>query len=220
MGIIVDLIIILILGLSIYNGYKKGLVKSLLKLCTSILAIIIALILYKSFVNFVVENTTIDNNIQMSLQEIMTQNVNDDNEELINEDSGVPKPIVKYLNENVKESVDDKKEIAITETSKAASVLIVNIACILILYIIAKILLIILTVFVDVVAKLPVINKFNEVGGIIYGVLEGVIIILIILTLISVITPLVGNYQLSNIILESYVGKLLYNSNIFLNLIF
>lgn len=220
MGIVVDLIIILILGLCIFNGYKKGLAKSLLKLLTSLIAIIIAIVLYKPFVNFVIERTTIDDNIKFSLEKIINQNTDHENEDLVNEESGIPKPIADYLNNNIKQSAETQKEAAISETSKAAAELIINAACVVIIYIIAKILLKIITLFIDIFASLPVIKQFNELGGIIYGIIEGIVILLIIVTLISVITPLIGNYEIPNMILDSHIGKFLYNNNIFLNLIF
>ena len=220
MGIVVDLIIILILGLCIFNGYKKGLAKSLLKLLTSLIAIIIAIVLYKPFVNFVIERTTIDDNIKFSLEKIINQNTDHENEDLVNEESGIPKPIANYLNNNIKQSAETQKEVAISETSKAAAELIINAACVVIIYIIAKILLKIITLFIDIFASLPVIKQFNELGGIIYGIIEGIVILLIIVTLISVITPLIGNYAIPNMILDSHIGKFLYNNNIFLNLIF
>ncbi len=220
MGIVVDLIIILILGLCIFNGYKKGLAKSLLKLLTSLIAIIIAIVLYKPFVNFVIERTTIDDNIKFSLEKIINQNTDHENEDLVNEESGIPKPIANYLNNNIKQSAETQKEAAISESSKAAAELIINAACVVIIYIIAKILLKIITLFIDIFASLPVIKQFNELGGIIYGIIEGIVILLIIVTLISVITPLIGNYEIPNMILDSHIGKFLYNNNIFLNLIF
>ncbi len=222
MGIVVDLIIILIFAVCIFNGYRKGLVKSLLKLLTSVLAIIIAIALHKPLVDFVITSTTIDDNIQLSIEKMINQN-NDDNEtskEMVSEDSSMPKPIINYLNTNLKDTVEAQKQQAITEVSKNTAKIIVNIGCIIIIYILSKIILKILTVFIDIFAKIPVIKQFNELGGIIYGILEALIIILIVLTLISVIAPLIGNYEIPNIIQESYIGKFLYNSNIFLNLIF
>ena len=78
----------------------------------------------------------------------------------------------------------------------------------------------ILTIFTDIISKLPIIKQCNKLGGIIYGILEAFVILLIICTIISIITPLIGDYTISNIILESFIGKILYNNNIFLNLIF
>lgn len=225
MGIIVDLIIILLFFACIYGGYKRGLANCLLKVLTSVLAIIIALVLYKPFVNFIIKNTTIDDNIALSIEKIVNQNSNEENgengnEKVINDDSGIPKPIANYINSNVKNAVNEKKSEAISEVSKNASVLIVNIAGIIIIYIIAKIILKILTVFTDIVSKLPIIKQCNQLGGIIYGILEAFIILLIIFTIISCLVPLIGDYTISNIILQSSIGRILYNNNIFLNLIF
>lgn len=219
MGIIVDLVIVLIFFACIFGGYKRGLARCLLKVLTSVLAIVIAVILYKPFVNFIVESTTIDDNIALSFEKIINQNSNTDGD-LISEDSGIPKPVTKYINNNVQNAVSEEREKAISEVSENAAILIIDIAGVIIIYIIAKILLKILTVFTDIVAKLPVIKQFNELGGIIYGLLEAIVIILIIATIISIITPLMGNYTLTDIILQSYIGKIFYNNNLFLNLIF
>ena len=49
MGIIVDLIIIAVVLLFIFLGYKKGLTGSLIKLLSFIIAIVVAFVLYKPF---------------------------------------------------------------------------------------------------------------------------------------------------------------------------
>ena len=130
------------------------------------------------------------------------------------------KPIAEYVNNNIKETANEKKEQAVTEVSKKAAILVVDIAGIIIIFILTKILLKILTIFLDLVTKLPVIKQCNELGGVIYGILEGLLIILIILALISVITPLTGHYEISEMIMSSTIGKFLYNNNIFLNIFF
>ena len=211
MGIIVDLIIILIISACVYGGYRHGLARCLLKFLTSILAIIIALFLYKPFVNFIINNTTIDDHIALSFEKVMNNN-SGNNDKIVSDDSGLPKPIENYMNKNIKETVDEKKEAAISEVSKNAAILIIDIA--------GKIILKILTIFTDIISKLPIIKQCNKLGGIIYGILEAFVILLIICTIISIITPLIGDYTISNIILKSFIGKILYNNNIFLNLIF
>ena len=62
MGIIVDLIIVGILVLCIFLGYKRGLTGSLLKIVTFLLALIIAFILFKPVSNFIINNTKLDEN--------------------------------------------------------------------------------------------------------------------------------------------------------------
>ena len=225
MGIIVDLIIILIIGLCTFLGYKKGLAKCILKLATSLIAIFIAITLYRPFVNFVVQSTIIDENIQLSLEKVMNTSMENsqgqnDNGDLVKEDSGIPKPIVEYLNSNIKNELNEKKQDAVVSVARGATILIVNIACFIAIFIIVKILLQILTILIDIVSKLPVIKQFNEVGGLLYGILEGLFIILIIMTTISIIVPLTGAYEIANTILESYIGSFFYNNNIILNIIF
>lgn len=223
MAFIVDIVIILIIGLCMFLGYKNGLAKSLLKLCTSIIALVLALMLYKPLVNFVINKTTIDENIQLSLERVMKNGIEDknaDDSKIVKEDSGIAKPIAEYLNNNFKSTVDNKKEEAVSTVSRNAAILIVDITCILVVYLAAKVILKILTIVTDIITKIPLIKQFNEAGGLIFGVLEGLLIVLIILTLISVITPLTGNYYMSNLVSESKIGGFLYNSNIILNLIF
>lgn len=222
MGIVVDLIVVLIFILCIFTGYKRGLAKCLLKIVTSILAIIMAFILYKPFVNFLMQSTTIDDNIELSIEKIINQNTANEsnNKEIVSEDSNLPKPVIKYINSSIQSKVNEEKSIAVKEVSKSATVLIINITCGIIIYIISKILLKILTILIDVVSKLPVIKQCNELGGILYGILEALVIILIILTLIAVITPLIGNLGITNIIMQSYITKFIYSNNILLNIIF
>ncbi len=238
MGIVVDLIIVLIVGLCVFIGYKKGLTKCLLKLLTAFIAIIVAVVFYKSLADFVVQSTTIDENIQLSLEKVIntskeesqeasneeeTDSTQTDNKEekiLISEDSGIPKPIINYLNNNVNQSVQSKKEEAISTVSRSATIIIVNIACFIIIYILTKIVLKIFVVLTDIVTRLPLIKQFNEIGGLLYGLIEGVFIIFIVMTVISVITPLTGAYEIANTILESHIGSFFYNNNIILNIIF
>ena len=69
MGIIVDLIIIAVVLLFIFLGYKKGLVKLGIGLCAGIIAIAISLILYRPITNIVINTTNIDENIEQQIIE-------------------------------------------------------------------------------------------------------------------------------------------------------
>ena len=224
MGIVVDLLILLIIGLCIFNGYRKGLARCILKLVTTIIALFIAIALFRPFVNFVVNNTIIDENIQLSLEKVMNnaieENKDENNTDLVKEDSGVPKPIADYLNNNLKSSANQTKEEAVVSVARGAAILIVDIACFILIYIMVKIVLKILTILIDIVSKLPIIKQFNEVGGLIFGFIEGVFIILLVMTAVAIFTPLTGAYEVATIILQSNLGAFFYNNNIFLNMIF
>ena len=59
MGIIIDIVIVAFILLSIYLGYKKGLVSLGVQVFAFIIALIITFILYRPIANFIVNNTTI-----------------------------------------------------------------------------------------------------------------------------------------------------------------
>jgi uncharacterized membrane protein required for colicin V production len=217
MGLVVDGIILLIIGGCVFTGYKRGLAKSLLKLLTSILAVIIAIVLYKPLVNFVTDNTLIDDNIQYSIEKVI--NSGDESKTEVSEDSSMPKPVIEFINDGLK-NVDEAKEKTVSEVSKNAARLIVMIGSILVIFIITKIILQIITILFDLFSKIPVIKQCNELGGIIYGFLEGIVVVLILLALIAVLTPIAGNTAVVEMIEQSFIGKMLYDSNILLNLIF
>ena len=67
---------------------------------------------------------------------------------------------------------------------------------------------------------MPLIKQCDKIGGILYGVLQGFFIIFIGCALITVISPIVNQYALLEIINQSYIGNIICNNNILLKLIF
>ena len=64
MWIVFDLLVIGIIALCTFIGYKQGLVKAIIKILSFVIAIVIALILYKPVSNIIIKNTSIDDNIK------------------------------------------------------------------------------------------------------------------------------------------------------------
>lgn len=69
MAILIDLIVIGIIILSTFLGYKKGLIGVAFKIISFIIAILITLILYKPVSNLIIEKTTWDDAIQNVIYE-------------------------------------------------------------------------------------------------------------------------------------------------------
>ena len=67
MAIAVDLMVLSIVLLFVFLGYKRGLVKVAFKLCTFFIAIILAFMLYKPVAKIVIENTNIDETIESKI---------------------------------------------------------------------------------------------------------------------------------------------------------
>ena len=70
------------------------------------------------------------------------------------------------------------------------------------------------TALANLVSKLPILNQFNKLGGVIYGILRGLLIVYIILLLVN----LSGEIEPQNVVYtsvqDSYIGKMMNENNI------
>ena len=188
MGIVLDLIIVLLLVINIIIGYKKGLVEVVFNICAFIIALVVALILYKPVSNIVIKNTNIYDKIRETI-------VNNNNEE--------EQSIVKDVQNKTKEQLAD-----------VISIKAVNIIVAIVLFIIARIAVILLKTVLEGIAELPIIKQFNQIGGIGYGILKGFLLIYILVTLLFFVNAIVGNNKVSAVVEESFITKVLYENNI------
>lgn len=218
MSIIVDLIILGILILCIVSGYRKGLTGSLLKIVSFLLAVIIAFVLFKPVSNFIINNTNWDENLEQGIRNTV---ISDEKSQTTQaENQNAPSVLIDYINNAVEEAGDTAKEDIVNATARNVSITIINAGVWICLFIIARIILVFIKGLANLITKLPVIKQFDNLGGIIYGVLEALIIIYVILAIISFISPLVSNFGIINAIQKSFIGNIMYNNNLLLKLIF
>ena len=212
MSIIVDLVILAIFIICIIIGYVRGLTGSLIKILSFVLSIVIAFILFVPISNLIINNTQIDDNLEQSIREMIIGNSEE-------EEQKMPEAITDYIEQQVESASDSAKEAIADSTAREVSLTIVKAGTWIVLFIVARILLIFLRFITALIAKLPVIKQFDKLGGIIYGVIEGLIIIYVLLAIISFVSPMT-NGALTNAIEQSYVGSMMYNNNLLLEIIF
>lgn len=214
MGLIVDILIIAIIALFIFWGYHRGLIGVAFKIITFFAAIIIALLLYKPVSNIIIEKTQIDENIENSIIEKFSSK---EDEQIKEEDiENMSEVLVNYI----KNYTSEVQDATVSMVAKQVSTLSINVAVAIGLFILTKILLIIFKALSKILAELPVIKQFDKTGGIIYGLLEGILVILIILAIISLCASMIENFKIVSSINNSYIGKFLYNNNIILKVLF
>ena len=212
MSIIVDLVVIGIILLCIIIGYVRGLTGVLINILSFVLSIVIAFVLFVPISNLIIDKTSIDENLEQSIREMIIQ----DNE---TEDKKMPSAITDYIGKQVEQAADNAKESIVNSTAREVSITIVKAGTWIILFIVARILLVCLRFITGLIAKLPVIKQFDKLGGIVYGVFEWLIIVYVMLAVISFISPMI-NGNLTNTIEESYIGSKMYNNNLLFNIIF
>ena len=204
MGIIIDFILILIILLSSFLGYKKGLVELGAKLFAGIIAIIITIIIFKPVGNLIINNTQIDEKIENVILE-KTSNVIDETSNVSDNE---------YI-QNATDSVTNQvKNEIIPEQARNIAQNVIYIVCVLAIFIIIKIALRFVTALADLVASLPILKQFNEVGGLIYGVLRGVIIVGVCIIISAIIINLNPNGAVSENLNKTYITKYVYNTMI------
>lgn len=205
MTLLIDLIIIGIIVLFTFIGYKRGLVKIAFSLCTFIIALIISVILYRPISTVIINNTEIDEKIENTITEkILPEGFSATDEFELNDD------IYHALLKEGKHSIQDISETFSTKIIESITFLLI--------FIIAKIVLRFVTILADLIAKLPLLNTFNHLGGTILGFLQGLLIILVIFALASLFAPMLDENLINNIN-NSKLGSKIYEHNILLNFI-
>ena len=199
---ILDLIVILVIALFTFIGYKQGLIKVAIKIASFFIAIIIALVLFKPVSTLVINNTTIDDKIENAIIEKITPEGMKPEDKV--EAQNLPSGIIKNTNDSI-------KSIAETLTTK-----LIEICTILILYIVARIVLKFIAALATLIEKIPILKQFNKLGGTVYGLVKGVLIVYVILAIIYLASPLLKE-NTSKKIEEARLTKMMYNNNVMRN---
>lgn len=218
-GIIIDLIIIALILLSTYFGYRKGLVRVIFKICSFIIAIILMLILYKPVSNYVINNTTYDEKIKTAISEKLSTADLELGKIENTEESPYPEIVVEYVNKYVTEAINEGKANVTEYVAENLSIIIINAIVAIVLFISINLLLLIVQLLTRFLVKLPVLKQFDKTGGIIYGVLRGIIYIYLILAILSIFSALITNFGIQEMIQNSHLGSAMYNNNIILKLV-
>ena len=219
MQFIIDLIVIGIIFLSTFLGYRKGLIGVAFKIASFIIAIIITLILFKPISNFIINNTefaqTIENTI---VQKLSTAEI--ENGQIKQENSNLPEVIVNYINVGLQDTVNEAKDSIVKIVARNLAETIIDIIVIIGLFIITRLLLLFAKAILEAISEIPIIKQFNKAGGILYGILRGLLLIYLTLAIISLLLPMLDKTAILNIINNSILTKILYNNNIILMIFF
>ena len=206
MSLIIDVVILAIIALFTFIGYKQGLIKSALKILTFFIAIIVAVILYKPVSNLIISNTAIDESIKETIiEKILPEGMNE--KDVAEGEFLISTSIIETANKTIE------------EIGQSFAIKIIEVCTFFILFVVAKVVLMLISVLSTLVTKLPVIKQLDKTGGTVYGLIKGFFIVWIILAVISLISPLL-NLEIINMINESIIGMLLYKYNLLLILIF
>lgn len=150
-----DIAVIFVIGLCIFLGYTRGLIKVAVRLISFILSLVIALVLYTPVSNYIVENTEIVPNLKASIE---TKLYTKQEAEEKKENQSITDEVQGYIN-NYTEEVKENTSVFIAEE---LAITVVRVGTWIGLFAVSKVILLFLKLFADGLANLPIIKQFNK----------------------------------------------------------
>lgn len=209
---IVDIIILIIIVGLAFIGYKKGLTGSIMRIASLLISIIISIVLYRPISNFIVNNTPIGQKVENAITKTF---INTNSEEVEDKDT-VPNAVQNYLNKVMDEAKTSAGEVVTETVAKTLSEAIIRVCTLITLIIITNIIILLIRLFTNVITDLPIVKQADEIGGIAYGIIEGILIIYVIFTIFSFVNVQAIKENIS----KSFIGNAMYNNNIILSIFF
>ncbi len=216
----IDIIVIAFIGLVVFEGFRKGLVKMLFEIA----GMIIAFFLSKSFcfviVDFLTEKTKFYGMVHEFFQtkanwltDIIQKGTTD---AILKMQEGIklPQEMKSLLMQSFKNDVSIANfDVFVNQLTDFAIKSLGFVITFLIIYSI----LLILVNLLDAFLKLPILNLSNKVGGAIVGLGKSIILLYIIFALASPIIAFVSDSKIVKDINESTASEIFYKNNIILN---
>lgn len=221
-SIIADVLVVCAFIISIFQAYKKGLTTMVFNLACLGITIIAVLLLYKPVTNFVYEHTGIDeffaHHIENSISEFLDEQL-EDKSSIDTSKTSISETVAKKINGYVNEAKEKSIDNVAGFVAEKLSYIVISALVVIVLCIVIRLSTIILRGVLYFLSHLPIIESFDKLGGALYGLLRGYIIIYFVLAVISLASPLLANTGLTACIKASKICSIFYNNNVFLKII-
>lgn len=211
---IIDIVLILVIVLSAFIGYKKGFVKVIVKLGTFLIALVLAFLLQSSVAKFIGEDIGFKNTISTTVQNKLSDYAKSKEDD--------KKTDIKMLEKTIDEinsAAEEKKAEVIQKWANNIADFILKGLSFIIIFFTVAIVMGILSLILNTVVKLPVLDTLNGVLGLGAAVILMTVRIMILLTIIYFVSPLEIIQPVINYINTSCITKLLYENNIIVNIL-
>lgn len=215
-------VVIGIIVLFSYLGYRAGLIKTVFSICSMIIALVFTLLISPNISKALQSNDHIVDYFSKKVEKVLKLDEKLD-QSITDQLSGIDKlPIPKSIkNSLIKNNTSKAYEVlgvsSFTEyVSHSIARIVINALSFVVTFILLLIGLRILCMVLDVISKLPVINQINKLTGLIAGFVKGMIVI----WLLSIVLLMFSGTELGKSCFEminesSFLG-LIYNNNFIL----
>lgn len=193
-----DYTILAILILGVFSGMRKGLLGSISNILCIVASIFAAKSFYKQVSLFLMQKTPIDEKLTEFLME------KDYAKNLV--------PIIETEN-----AVFTFSQSFISDLNTFLSILIINAASILLIYVAARCILALLEGYLSSIMEIPGLKEMNRLGGGLIGLAKSVIILMLIFTFITPVSAMEILSPINEGIQKSIIAKYFYSYNFILD---
>ncbi len=205
MSIIIDVAVVAFIWILAVTGYKKGLVRTLYGFVSFIVAAIITAFVYKPVSEWLLKLDFVRKWTERISAYIVTS--------IAEGAEGVTGQLPEWM-WNFAGSGS-----ATWTVGEAFASLVVGILCVVVVFIIVKLALTLFVGILDTIMKLPLLNSVNRLGGVVFGLLKGVIIVWIVCAVVVLFLSTEMFNGINDIIQSTAVTKYFYNNNMLMNFI-
>ena len=205
-----------------HNGSRNGLVRVIFSFVCLIITFIALLLFSRPITNLVYQKTQIDEGISSGINNLLGDFFEKQIEKYGKIDTSktnMSKPIANHINKFILSQEETSAKKLSKAISDELSYYILSALVIIALFVIIRIATMFLSGILEFLADLPIIKQFDELGGVLYGIIRGFLLIYLILAIISLLSPLLTNNIIMASINNSRFCSKFYNKNIFLNLL-
>ena len=207
MSLILDILCVLLIWVMGAKGYKKGLVKGIFGILSFVVSGIITAIIYKPVSEYIMDIPFVKNNMVVLGDKISGLLSTPAQEEI----SKLPHWLY--------DTAYKTSETANTAVTNAAVTIIVNIFCIVVIYLLVKVALKLFEGIFNAVMKLPGLNLVNRAGGMACGIITSVAVLWIVLAIVVLFAGTEIFKSVNETIQTTSVLKYFYNNNLLMKMI-
>ncbi|WIV12537.1 CvpA family protein [Proteiniborus sp. MB09-C3] len=218
----VDMCIFAILAVNSLIGFNQGFIVSIFSLAGLLISYFAARLYYPIIAQFILNNQGIYDKmrgfVDKRLYSMFEGKPDIFGSASLLEGLNLPKPLVDIISKSprVGSYTSEVSKYALDIMSEALTRIFIDVISLIIAFILARIILIFVVRILSAFSDIPILKQFNKILGLAFGLIKGILIILIILAILTPLVSVSPNGALAEGVFSSTVGYYLYDNNILL----
>lgn len=218
MEYIIDIILAALLAVCLIVGWKRGFVKSLMDLASNLIAFILARVVSvqlapQIFAQYFEQRAYSSLNRELASAgnsaSSQVQSALDSIPESLNGFLGMlgvdKKSMASALSQKLEESGADIAEVLMNNIVSPVLTAIIKLLVFVAVFVLAVLVLKIATLLLDKLTELPAVKQANEIFGLLFGAVKGVIVIAVACFALELVAGVIGNDSLTSLVESSRI---------------